>query len=1320
MRNAKKSRKQIVFLLLAALLWTGSLPQAATAQDRALDRYKHFASQFNHGRGSSDSADAASLSWLESYVLDSYIDIYNSYKDTAYLDNIVDHFDRVKDNAVSYGGGMAWTSPKYTYQHMVNDSFDLDNRDAAAPDLLVNGSFETSGTDGVPQSWTRVSGNNSVVYRTTVAGEYATGSAGLAVKYYNGTNDAYLKQSISYAPGRKYVLTYAAKTNSRKVHGRIQIYNETTSSVIAETATYAEGSIFVDDWIKGSLGFTAPATAGQTVTVRLKLSKIDQSGWTVYYDDLSVKPVETIVNTVKNAGFETGSGGDSTLPDQWARGFGTTSSYAYRSNAAGEYVSGSSGLVVKSDGIHWKELYQPLSYTPGAQYSLTFQAKTNHSSAYGRACVYNAATDACIAWLAFNNTAWQKHSLVFTAPSSASDGLQIILRQHSYTASDWIVYFDDIEIEPVVDNVNGNSGFDEADSGDSTLPAGWERYQSDSGNAYRSDVLNEYFYPYHGAVIRSDDFQVPMLRKKLYLIPGMKYTVSFVGRNNSPAAQGQVEVYNASTSTTLGSKTFSNTGWAALSFSFTAPDSLTDTIHLRIRQATTATDHQYMTYIDDMIVTPAPNKSADGWIRSGKTPDTAYVSLESGHSLDGKGLVVGNDGTTDGYVTQQLRAYTPNAPYAVYFYGKTSNPANGYKVVVYNVTTSTALATATYTNTNFEQKLLDFTTPAAASDVVEIRLTQHSYGNPSDYAYFDRVRVGERAPFLVNDTMIVNPILKFVKAVYDDPELHTDYKAAADEYLAFIEEDILPKWDADFRDHTDDAGIPSDAGVYVTPSGNKGGYFPERTLPHNQYLVAAECYLYLWDITGTAGYLTRAEKLFNHFKDQLTANGTAYKWNYWDNAGSINDGITYTYYEEDTSHANLDIAAVVAAYHFGVVFDGSDMKKFASTFVDKMWDGSTTQPVIGPAVNVKASRSDFVFNWTPYIWDWIMLAEFDPQIWEIANTIAKNMNDNVMEPFAANLAIYNPETIFNGDFEYADADDGTLPAAWGRYQSTAATAYRDETNAFNGDAGAALKTNGSSWNMMTSSITDYLPNSPYELKFYAKAGSGSVQARADVYDYTAGSLLGTTNVSSTSWTPASFSFLSPSGTSNNVRVDLYHNLYSTPDLYAYFDQVKLLPSLWDSYAPNGGFEETDWFDNTLPKYWTRSSGTAEGKVVLDSSEKYRGTNSIKLTTQTGGGNPAQQLVYNFKGFKPGASYTLTFYSKTNGSAAKARGRVRNETASANLAVSSAVNSTAWTNYTVTFTAPGVYSDVVNIYLEHDDPAISGGIAYFDEVGVLLN
>ncbi|MFC5402969.1 DUF642 domain-containing protein [Cohnella soli] len=1316
------SAKKMLLVVFAVVLLV-SFPMNVLAQDRAFDRYKHYVSLTNNGLGFSDSEDASTLGWAESPYLDSYIDIYNRYRDTYWLDKFVEHFDKVKANAIDpeADGSYGWYTPVYSYQHMWNNNFELDSPDAAAAEGLGNGGFETAGTDGVPGSWTREAGSNTTAFRTTTAGEYYSGSAGLAIKYNSG-NAATLKQSFSYSPGRKYALSFMAKTDSMTTTARVQIYNETTSTVIAETANYGSDSLIKDDWVQSGFTFTAPTTAGQTLVVKIKLAKLDQNGWAAYFDDFSIKPVGSVINAMQNGDFETPDSGDGTLPSKWSR-LGT-SAYTYLSTASGEHDSGSAGLVVKSDGTSWKEVYQRLPYTPGATYTLTFSGKTNSSAAYGRLLVYNATDSQYVLDQTFNNTAWQKHAYTFTAPSTTGKEVYVYLRQSNYTNPSWIAYFDHLEIEPYVENVNENSAFFSVDSGDGTLPAGWERYQSTSSNAYVSDKLNEYYSPFNGVVIESNHMQVPMMRKKLYLIPGMRYNVTFLGRNNNPSAQGKVDIYNSTTSSTLGSTTFSDATWAANSFTFTAPSSITDTVYLRLLQGTTAVDGSLISYFDDVQVVPAVKRSFAGWTRVNKTVDTAYTSNEAGNSASGYGLVIGNDGSTDGYVVQRLRGYEANKPYSVYFSGKTSSSANGGKVVVYDVTAASELASMTFENTEWSGQQLNFTTPGTTSHVVEIRLMQQYANNSSQYAFFDRVSVGEQSTWLVHETMLAKPALKFIKTVYENSELSTAYESKADEYLAFIEEKILPKWDAYYKD------LGNNRGVYIFPAGNRAAYFPGRTLPHNQYLVASECYLLLGDITANSDYAVRATALLNNFKDHLQVNqaaSTAYKWNYWDSAGPWDNGMTYVGYEEDSSHANLDVSAAITAYHYGVVFNEADMKKFASTFVNAMWNGSSIHPVIGPNVIYNGERTEWLLAYNTDLWAWLKLAEFDPQIWSIANGVLQTVVDeNWLESFAwtltymANLAICNPETLVNGNFEWADKDDPTLPAYWQRYLSntTSSTAYRDTSNAYRGHAGLANKTNGSSWNIVQQQITGYLPNSSYELKVTGKVGTSSVLGRADVFNYTTSNAIGSVFIDDTAWETGSLVFTTPNNTTDTLKVDLYHNLYSPANYYSYFDNVSIYASLWNSFAPNGGFEEKNKYDVTLPKYWERATGTLPAKALIDTAEKYKGTNSLKLITDVSAGS--QKLQYTLQGFKPSANYTVKFYAKTNGSTAKAKVSVSNVTEAVSLGTSPVIDSTSWGQYTFSFTAPADATAEVRIYLEHNDPNVSGGIAYFDEFGVTLD
>lgn len=1295
------------------------LSLSALAQDRAFDRFKHYDALYNNGQGDSLSGDGADLGWGESQFLDSYINTYRAYRDTYWLDKIVEHFDTVKSNATNLGSGnYGWPTPIYSYQHLFNNHFEIDGSDANEAEVLANGGFETAGADSVPASWVREAGTNTTVLRTTTAGQYFSGTAGLAILYNAGSAATLRSDTFTLSPGRRYNLTFMAKTNAITTTAKLEVYKVVSGvyTLVAGTPDLNEGAILKDAWVENGLSFTAGLTAGETYVVKLRLGKLDQSGWAVYLDDLSIKPVETIVNAIENGTFETAAAGDSTLPDKWTR-YGSNT-LAYLSSVAGEYHTGSKGFVVKSDGVDFWNLAQRIAYTPGATYTLTFWGKTT-SGATGRVMMYNA-TDVIVEMdQTFSGTTWAKQSYTFTAPSTAGKVLYLYLRQSNYTDSSWIVYYDDVKIEPYVENVNENYGF-ESVSG--SLPVGWERYQSTSSNAYVSvDVLNEYYSYNTGVVIKSNNASVPMLRKQIYLNPGMPYTVRYRGRVNVPSAQGQVEIYNQTTSSSIASDSFSSVDWAGRAFTFTAPSSITDAVSLRLRQSTTAPNDEQITYFDDVEVVPAVPRGFAGWTRVNKTTANSYASRKYNEFVGGAGLVIGNDGSTSGYIKQQLRGYDASKSYSVYYYARTNNSGNGAKVVVYNVTAGTQLATKTSTETTWgSRQQLHFTTPASVTDVVEIRLMQQSDNNSADFAYFDGVSVGERAPWLVHETMVARPILKFIKTVKSDSALNTIYGTKADEYLDFIEDQLLPKWDAYYTD------LGGGNGVYLVPTGNRsGGSFSGRTLPHNQYLVAAECYLLLGDIQSNSTYTTRASSLLNFFKSKLSTNSaasTAYEWPYWSWAGSWDNGLIYGSYEEDSSHGNLDVSAAIMGYRYGVVFSAADMDKFASTFIDAMWNGSLTSPNIGPAVDLDAARTEWLW-FNADLWGWLQLAEIDPDVWKVGDALMqyriedfRKTSSSFVRNVMAALALYNPEMLVNGDFESVSTTDSTLPAYWQRYltPTTYLTAYRDTSNAYLGKAGFASKTNGTAWNITQQTMVNYLPSTPYTLSFRGKVGTTSVQARADVFNYTPVTLVGSTYVTSTSWQSASLAFTTPSSASDDLRVDLYHNIYTPAGYFAYFDDVRVFAELWDSFAPNGGFEEVESYDTTLPRYWTRTGTTLAANAVVTNGDKLRGNNSVRLAPS---GGTAQQLIYRVRDFVPGASYTVSFQGKTTGTCG-AKIRLRNETGASDLG-STSVTASSWSAGSFTITAPSSATDELRIYLELNNTS-GTGYAYFDQVGFFLN
>src|SRR5690606_34258165 len=92
---------------------------------------------------------------------------------------------------------------------------------------------------------------------------------------------------------------------------------------------------------------------------------------------------------------------------------------------------------------------------------------------------------------------------------------------------------------------------------------------------------------------------------------------------------------------------------------------------------------------------------------------------------------------------------------------------------------------------------------------------------------------------------------------------------------------------------------------------------------------------YIADVTGNSVYQDRYTRTNNFFKNNLTLNGTAYKWN-----------IRYGSTREDVSHAQVDLEAVIEMYRSGLIYNGTDMERFTDTLTEIMWNQSLSTPLV--------------------------------------------------------------------------------------------------------------------------------------------------------------------------------------------------------------------------------------------------------------------------------------------------------------------------------------------------------------------------------------
>jgi len=220
--------------------------------------------------------------------------------------------------------------------------------------------------------------------------------------------------------------------------------------------------------------------------------------------------------------------------------------------------------------------------------------------------------------------------------------------------------------------------------------------------------------------------------------------------------------------------------------------------------------------------------------------------------------------------------------------------------------------------------------------------------------------------YAVHEGMVLYPVARFIEIVLSDSALEERYGYAARTYLSIIEERILRKQERFWLDLSDDAGA-----YRFTDSNSER--FPNRVLPHNQYLALARVYLVLKDVTDHPLYLDRATRMANYFKQHLEETGDAYTWNYWDwiEAGTAGHSMA-----EDSSHGHIDVGFAVEACRRKVGFTDEDLMRFAHTLLDQMWNGSLQHPRIGARVDTKEGDA-YVCT------DWVDLCVWEPRVWDL-------------------------------------------------------------------------------------------------------------------------------------------------------------------------------------------------------------------------------------------------------------------------------------------------------------------------------------------------
>jgi hypothetical protein len=211
---------------------------------------------------------------------------------------------------------------------------------------------------------------------------------------------------------------------------------------------------------------------------------------------------------------------------------------------------------------------------------------------------------------------------------------------------------------------------------------------------------------------------------------------------------------------------------------------------------------------------------------------------------------------------------------------------------------------------------------------------------------------------LVGDAILFDGLLSFSVLVSEDKALKTKYGEKANSYVESARKDFIEKWDK--------RGCWIDDGPY-------GNYIefsrylkadnlkvwidaPEESRagishPFNKQLDVGLVCLKLYRITGDSFYRNRAEKIFFTAKSHFQYFDDHYCWNYYEPLYSGDVDLK----KKDTRHGvwvhpwrsgyqARDVDKIVEAYHYGIVFDETDIKRIINTNLNVMWNKDTINP----------------------------------------------------------------------------------------------------------------------------------------------------------------------------------------------------------------------------------------------------------------------------------------------------------------------------------------------------------------------------------------
>jgi hypothetical protein len=269
--------------------------------------------------------------------------------------------------------------------------------------------------------------------------------------------------------------------------------------------------------------------------------------------------------------------------------------------------------------------------------------------------------------------------------------------------------------------------------------------------------------------------------------------------------------------------------------------------------------------------------------------------------------------------------------------------------------------------------------------------------------------------YVVHSGMLTYPMADFAAAVLGDESLWemttydgTTYKDKAEQILQRVKETVTYH-DFQFKD-----GPGAGQGHYAFDPAATFLTFAGLEMPLNQETAMGRTLVMLHQATGDAAYLDKATRLAKRFKAQLKLQDGAYVWNY--------RAESYKAPGEDISHASINADFARLCHDYGIVFDQTDMVRFAQTVFAKIYlDSDTLYDHVGGSGSANGS------SYKPQIGRWLHFAPYHPAIYTIVRNIYDGYDTttgsgSVVLGFGL-LAVYEPVARPH-TFYYVDWTEG--------------------------------------------------------------------------------------------------------------------------------------------------------------------------------------------------------------------------------------------------------------------------------------------------------